>query len=82
VLDLRGSAAVKVPLFLEGYAQPLVERYESIYSHGEKGRTLDPEYVRRMTEEVVPALATKYGLDDYSRMLTSGHDPLTCLVRS
>jgi DNA repair photolyase len=81
VLDLRGSAAVKVPLFLESFTPALVERYETFYSHGEKGRTADPEYLKRMTEEVVPALATKYGLDDYSQMLTSGHEPLACLVR-
>jgi DNA repair photolyase len=81
VLDLRGSAGVKVRLFIESFIPTLASRYEELYSHTEKGKTAEQSYVHRMTEQVVPNLATKYGLDDFSRMLTSGRDPLACLIR-
>ncbi len=80
VLDLRGSAGVKVRLFLENYIATLLPRYEEIYTHGE-GREADPEYIRRITEELVPAIAARHKANDTSRMLTSGRDPARMLVR-
>ena len=81
VLDLRGSAGVKVRLFLESFISTLVPRYEEIYGGSEKSRTADAEYVQAITQKVVTDLATRYGMDDYSRMLTSGRDPLDCIIR-
>jgi DNA repair photolyase len=81
VLDLKGSAGVKVHLFLESYAAALVPRYEELYENGENGRIESVDYARRITEEIVPGLAAKHGLVDFGKMLTSGRDPKTCLVR-
>ena len=81
VLDLRGSAGVKVRLFLDACAEEMVPRYDELYATSGKARTADAEYVRHMTEDVVPALAAKYGMDILDNMLTSGRDPRACLVR-
>jgi DNA repair photolyase/3-methyladenine DNA glycosylase AlkC len=81
VLDLRGSAGVKVRLFLEGSAEELLPRYDEMYGASGKARTADDEYVRRITQDVVPGLAAKHGLDVWDQMLTSGRDPRSCLVR-
>jgi DNA repair photolyase len=81
VLDLRGSAGVKVRLFLESYIPTLLPRYEEIYGADGGSRCAEAGYVQRLTGEVVPGLAAKYGMDDTSRMLTSGRDPVACLAR-
>ena len=44
-------------------------------------READPEYIRRITEELVPAIAARHKANDTSRMLTSGRDPARMLVR-
>jgi len=81
VLDLRGSAGLKVRLFLESYAATLLPKYDEIYGKNGKGGEGHDEYVRQMTQEIVPTLAAMYGADDTSRMLTSGRAPEPCLVR-
>ena len=80
VLDLRGSAGVKVRLFLDSFTSTLGPRYDEIYAGGQ-GRTADAAYLERIHLEIVPRLAAKHGLDDTSHMLTSGRDPGICLVR-
>lgn len=82
VLDLRGSAGVKVRLFLESFPGSIVQRYDEIYKPEERSRTADAEYLARITGEVVPRLAAQFGMDDTSHMLTSGRDPQACLVRA
>jgi DNA repair photolyase len=82
VLDLRGSAGVKVRLFLESFPGSIVQRYDEIYRPEERSRTADEGYRARMTGELIPRLAAQYGLDDTSHMLTSGRDAAACLVRA
>jgi DNA repair photolyase len=82
VLDLRGSAGLKVRLFLESYASTLLPRYDEIYGPNGKGGEAHDAYVKQMTQEIVPTLAAMHGVDDTSRMLTSGRDPAPCLVRA
>jgi len=81
VLDLRGSAALKVRLFLESYAAPLLAKYDALYGADGKGTEALDEYVRQLTTEIVPTIAALHGVDDTSRMLTSGRDPAPCLIR-
>lgn len=81
VLDLRGSAGVKVRLFLDACGEDLVPKYDAMYAASGKARTADEDYVRKMTEEIVPALAAQYGMDHLDQMLTSGRDTRACLVR-
>lgn len=81
VLDLRGSAGVKVRLFLESFIATLGPRYDELYGPAGKGKTAEEGYVKRITEDVVAKLASKHGLDHFDQMITSGRDPLTCLVR-
>lgn len=80
-LNLRGSAGVKVRLFLENYIATLVTRYDEIYGAGTRGIEPDPAWHRRITEEVVPEIRARHGLDDVSRMITCGRDPTSLLVR-
>jgi DNA repair photolyase len=82
VLNLRGSAGVKVRLFLESYASTLLPKYDEIYGPNGKGGEGHAAYVKQMTEEIIPTLAAMYGVDDTSRMLTSGRAPEPCLVRN
>ena len=81
ILDLRGSAGVKVRLFLESFIATLGPKYDKLYTPQGKGRIADEAYVKHITEEVVSKLASQYAMDDFSHMLTSGRDPLACLVR-
>ncbi len=81
VLDLHGSARAKVRRFLEGYAPTLIERYGSLYAAGARVGDPDPEVARKLLEDLVPRLAAEHGLDDTSRMLTSGRAPELCLLR-
>jgi DNA repair photolyase len=80
-LNLRGSAGVKVRLFLENYISTLVGRYDELYRADPKGTEGDPEWTRKLVEEVVPELRKRHGLDDVSRMLTCGRDAASLLVR-
>ncbi len=81
VLNLHGSARTRIKVFLDSYASPLVPRYKELYTKGERPGDPDPEYQRRIVEEIVPALAEKHGMIHTSRMLTSGRSPTACLVR-
>lgn len=72
VLDLRGSARAKVRVFLDEYISTLAESYEELYSKGRKRGLAEQSYVDRITRELVPELAARHGVDDTSRMLTSG----------
>jgi DNA repair photolyase/3-methyladenine DNA glycosylase AlkC len=81
VLDLHGSARTKVRRFLEGYAPALMDRYREIYTAGARIGDPSDEIERRITEELIPGLAAEHGLDDTSRMITSGRDAALCLVR-
>ncbi|MCE9637523.1 MAG: radical SAM protein [Planctomycetes bacterium] len=80
-LNLRGSAGVKVRLFLDNYIATLASRYDEIYGPSAKGAEASPEWVHNLTEVVIPDLRARYGLDDVSRMLTCGRDPTSLLVR-
>jgi DNA repair photolyase len=81
VLDLRGSAGLKVRLFLESYAAPLLAKYDELYGANGKGGEALEKYVKDITQDIVPTLAAMHGVDDTSRMLTSGRAPEPCLVR-
>lgn len=80
-LNLRGSAGVKVRLFLENYIATLLPRYDEIYAATGRGTEPDAAWLRRITEEVVPEIRARHGLDDTSRMLTCGRDPAALLIR-
>ena len=81
VLNLHGSARIRVKMFLDSTVPTLVARYRELYTAGERTGDPDPEYARRITEELVPRLAAKHGAANHERMLTSGRDVATCLVR-
>ena len=81
VLTLHGSARAKVRRFLEGYAPALIERYRDVYTSGERIGDPAPDTERKLVEDLIPRLAAEHGLDDTSRMLTSGRDPQLCLIR-
>ena len=80
-LHLRGSAGVKVRIFLESYVSALVPRYDALY--GVDGRPTEEgaQWTRRLTTEVIPAITAKHGLTDTSKMLTGGKDAAALLVR-
>ena len=59
----------------------LLERYREIYTAGARVGDPDAAVERELVEKLVPRLAAEHGLDDTSRMLTSGRDPALCLVR-
>jgi DNA repair photolyase len=80
VLDLRGSAGVKVRLFVENFIAELGPKYDKLYPADAKGRIDDEAYVQRITE-LVAKLAAQYAMDDVSHMLTSGRDARALLVR-
>jgi DNA repair photolyase len=80
ILDLRGSAGVKVRLFLENFIAALGPKYDQLYPADGKGRIADEAYVQRITETVA-RLAAAHAMDDVSHMLTAGRDPRSCLVR-
>jgi DNA repair photolyase len=81
VMNLRGSAGVKARLFLQSYAGSLLPRYDELFESDGRGGEAYSAYVHKITEEIVPALAATHGVDDTSRMLTSGREPAPCLVR-
>jgi DNA repair photolyase len=81
-LNLRGSAGVKVRLFLDNYVAALVSRYDELYPASDEGAAADAEWRRNLVETVVPEIRARHRLDDVSRMLTSGRDPKSLLVRS
>lgn len=80
-LNLRGSAGVKVRLFLENYIATLLPRYDEIYAATGRGTEPDAAWLRRLTEETLPEIRARHGLDDTSRMLTSGRDPAALMIR-
>jgi DNA repair photolyase len=80
-LHLRGSAGVKVRLFLDAYIGTLVPRYHELFLADGGCTEAGEAWVRHLTEEVVPAIRTRHGLDDVSRMITCGRDPQSLLVR-
>jgi len=81
VLNLHGSARVKTKLFLDSFIATLIPRYEELYSKSPGGRKCDQEYVDRLCKQLIPELAAKHGVNDLSRMITSGKDPEACLHR-
>lgn len=80
-LNLRGSAGVKVRLFLENYISTLVPRYDALYGTSARATEPDAEWLRQMSEEVFPEAAARNGLADTSRMITGGRDPAALLFR-
>ncbi len=80
-LNLRGSAGVKVRLFLDAYISNLIPRYDELYGKDPKGLTVDPDWAHNLCDVAIPALRAKYGLDDVSKMLTCGRDASSLLVR-
>lgn len=80
-LNLRGSAGVKVRLFLENYVSTLVPRYDAIYGTSARATEPDAEWLRQMADEVFPEAAARHGLNDTSRMITGGRDPAALLFR-
>ena len=75
VLNLHGSARVKTKLFLDNFISTLLPRYEELYAKTEGRRRADPDYVEKICKTVVPELAAKHGVNDTSRMITSGPRP-------
>jgi len=67
VLDLSGTAGPKVRFFLESFIPALLPKYEVTFKDGCHP---DEAYVKRITEEVVPRLAEKYGANRTGMMLT------------
>lgn len=65
VLHLGGAAGPKIRHFLASFIPALVKKYEDLYANG---RDADPEYVRKVVEEVVPELAAKYGANRPNRL--------------
>ena len=47
----------------------------------EIARTADAEYVEKICGKLIPDLAAKHGVNDFSRMIASGKDPAACLHR-
>ena len=80
-LNLRGSAGVKVRLFLENYIGTLIPRYDALYGADAQGVVADEEWTRNLVEVVIPELRARFGLDDVSRMITCGRDAASLLVR-
>jgi DNA repair photolyase len=80
VLNLHGSARAKLRTFIGSYIAQLLPKYKELYTTGAKVGDPDPEYLKRITEAVA-AFAEKHGVNDTSRMLTSGRDAATCLAR-
>jgi DNA repair photolyase len=82
-LNLRGSAGVKVRLFLENYISTLIPRYDEVFAGTGPGGAPEPDakWVSKLVDEVIPELRARHGLDDVSRMLTCGRDPASLLVR-
>lgn len=80
-LDLRGSAGVKVRLFLDNYISTLIPRYDELYAADGSFTAAGDEWRRRITEDVVPEIRTRHGLDDVARMITCGRDAMSLLVR-
>lgn len=80
-LHMRGSAGVKVRLFLESFVASLVPRYDALY--GPDGRPTEEcaAWAKRITGEVLPPILARHGLTDTSKMLTGGKDPAALLVR-
>ena len=70
-----------MPRFLEGYAPGLMGRYRELYTRGPRIGDPDPDAEREVLENLIPRLAAEHGLDDTSRMITSGRDPQLCLIR-
>ena len=58
-----------------------MDRYRDIYTGGERIGDAADEVERKIAEELVPRIAAEHGLDDTSRMITSGKDAAACLVR-
>lgn len=80
-LNLRGSAGVKVRLFLDNYIGTLVPRYDELYAAGANGAEADPAWLSHLADDVLPGLRRRHGLEDVSRMITCGRDPAALLVR-
>ncbi len=66
VLHLGGTAWPKVKDFLATYIPDLVPEYEELYRGGPKARR---DYRSRIEDDLVPALAAKYGADRTGLML-------------
>jgi DNA repair photolyase len=69
VLNLTGSARPKFRHFIETFLPSLAQVYEEIYPEESEGLHVDPDYVRRLTETVVPGIAEKYGANRTDLML-------------
>lgn len=81
VLDLRGSARAKVRVFLDNYISTLVDGYTELYSKGRRRGLAEQAYIDRITKELVPELAARHGVDDTSRVITSGKPLDACMSR-
>ena len=74
VLNLEGSARVKVKLFLDELVPALLPKYEKLYASSAQARRADPAYSKPLVLEKIPDMAKIHRVDDTSRMLTGGKD--------
>ena len=82
VLTMRGSAGPKFKQFLESFIPALAEPYQELYASSRKGYYAEAEYVRRITEELVPELAAKHGANRTGLMLVGPRDAEEYLKRN